>query len=87
MIAGMFTTRATSQLARLPLSAETSIEVRKQLPRLAGADVASLPSLTPEQKTAVRAVVDSSFTSAFRAAMLVCALLAVAAAIVGLKIV
>ena len=87
MIAGMFTTRATGELARLPLSVEASAEVRQQLPKLAGAEVTGLPSLTPEQRITVRAVVDSSFTTAFRAAMLACALLAIAAAIVGLKIV
>jgi len=87
MISGMFNTRATSKLSRLSLSAEASAEVREQLPKLAGADVAAIPSLTAQQKSDVRAAVDSSFTSAFRAAMLVSALLAVAAAIVGLKIV
>jgi len=86
MISGMFTRRTTSQVARLALSAEASTEVRGQLPKLAGAEIAALPSLTAEQKIAVRTAVDSSFTTAFRAAMLVCALLAVAAAIVGLKI-
>ena len=87
MISGMFNTRATTKLTRLSLSAEASAEVREQLPKLAGADVAAISSLTAQQKTDVRAAVDSSFTSAFRAAMLVSALLAVAAAIVGLKIV
>jgi len=87
MISGMFNARATTKIARLSLSAEASAEVRQQLPKLAGAEVAALPSLTAAQKVEVRAAVDSSFTGAFRAAMLVSALLAVAAAIVGLKIV
>jgi MFS family permease len=87
MISGMFNTRATNKLAHISLSAEAGASVREQLPKLAGADIAAIPSLTPQQKTDVRAAVDSSFTSAFRAAMLVSALLGVAAAIVGLKIV
>ncbi|HEV8214659.1 MAG TPA: MFS transporter [Gemmatimonadaceae bacterium] len=87
MISGMFNTRATNKLAHISLSAEAGASVREQLPKLAGADIAALPSLTPQQKVDVRAAVDSSFTSAFRAAMLVSALLGVAAAIVGLKIV
>ena len=87
MIAGIFNARASSQLDRLPLSAEASAQVREQLPKLAGAEVATLRALTAEQKATVRAVVDSSFARAFRVAMLVAALLAVAAALVGLKIV
>ena len=87
MISGIFNARVTGPIARLPLSAEAGAQVREQLPKLAGADVAALPALTAEQKTIVRAAVDTSFTSAFRIAMLVAALLAVAAAIVGLKIV
>jgi len=87
MVSVIFGSRATSRLDRLPLTPEARIEVRAQLPKLAGAEVSTLPSLNPEQKNEVRAAVDSSFTGAFRAAMLVCALLAVAAAIVGLKIV
>jgi len=74
-------------LDRLPLSAEASAQVREQLPKLAGAEVATLRELTAEQKATVRAVVDSSFARAFRVAMLVAALLAVVAALVGLKIV
>ena len=87
MISGIFSVRASSQLARLPLSAEAGAQVREQLPKLAGAEVATLRLLTPEERTAVRAVVDTSFTSAFRVAMLIAAVLAVAAAIFGLKIV
>jgi EmrB/QacA subfamily drug resistance transporter len=87
MISGMFGTRMTSRLDRLPLAVEARAEVREQLPKLAGADVAALSTLTAVQKTAVRTAIDSSFTSAFRAAMLVAALLAVVAAIVGLRIV
>jgi len=87
MIAGIFNARASSQLDRLPLSAEASAQVREQLPKLAGAEVATLRVLTAEQKVTVGAVVDSSFARAFRVAMLVAALLAVAAALVGLKIV
>jgi hypothetical protein len=84
---------ACSTLGRRPRSLASrsrpkpAPEVRQQLPKLAGAEVAALPSLTAAQKVEVRAAVDSSFTGAFRAAMLVSALLAVAAAIVGLKIV
>jgi EmrB/QacA subfamily drug resistance transporter len=87
MISGIFNTRATSEISRLPLSIEARTAVQEQLPKLAGAEISTLPSLTPEQKTEVRAAVDASFTSAFRAAMIVAALLGVAAAIVGLKIV
>jgi len=87
MISGIFNTRATSEISRLPLSIEARTAVQEQLPKLAGAEISTLPSLTPEQKTEVRAAIDSSFTSAFRAAMIVAALLGVAAAVVGLKIV
>jgi MFS family permease len=87
MISGMFSTRVTSRLDRLPLAVEARAEVREQLPKLAGADVAALSALTAEQKTAVRTAIDSSFTAAFRAAMLVAALLAVVAALVGLRII
>ena len=87
MISATFNARATSRLDQLPLSIEARSDVAQQLPKLAGAEIATIQSLTPEQRTAVRAAVDSSFTSAFRVAMLVAALLAVAAALVGLKII
>jgi EmrB/QacA subfamily drug resistance transporter len=87
MISGMFSARATSRLEQVPLSAEGRSSVREQLPKLAGAAIEELPSLSAEQKTLVRAMIDASFTSAFRAAMLVAAVLAVIAAAIGLKIV
>jgi hypothetical protein len=86
MISGMFYSRTTSRLDALPLSAEARAAVRTELPKLAGADVSSLRSLASEQKVAVRAAIDASFTRAFRAAMIVAALLAVAAALVGLRV-
>jgi predicted MFS family arabinose efflux permease len=87
MISGMFSARATSRLEQVPLSAEGRSSVREQLPKLAGAAIEELPSLSAEQKTLVRATIDASFTSAFGAAMLVAAVLAVIAAAIGLKIV
>ncbi len=87
MISGMFNAGVASRLDSLPLSIEARSQVTAQLPKLAGAEIAATPSLTSEQKTTVRVAIDSSFTSAFRAAMLTAALLAVFAAIVGLRIV
>ena len=87
MISGMFSARATARLEQLPLSAQGRSSVREQLPKLAGAEIDELPSLSAEQKTLVRTTIDASFTSAFRAAMLVAAVLAVIAAGIGLKIV
>jgi EmrB/QacA subfamily drug resistance transporter len=87
MISGMFNARVANRLDQLSLSVEARSQVEEQLPKLAGAEIATLPSLTPSQKTIVRSAIDLSFTTAFRAALLTAAILAVAAAIVGLKIV
>ena len=87
MIAATFNARVATRLDHLPLSIEARSDVDKELPKLAGAQIATIASLAPEQKTAVRAAVDSAFTTAFRAYMIVAALLAVAAALAGLKIV
>ena len=58
MISGMFYSRTTSRLDALPLSADARAAVRRELPKLAGADVSSLRSLASEQKVAVRAAID-----------------------------
>jgi EmrB/QacA subfamily drug resistance transporter len=87
MISGIFNARVAKPLDQLPLSVAARSDVEAQLPKLAGAEIGMLPSLTVEQKNVVRMAIDASFMTAFRTAMLTAAILAVAAAIVGLKIV
>jgi hypothetical protein len=61
-------------------------EVQRQLPKMAGMKVDSLPLVTPGARTEVRAAVDTSFVGAYRVVMLLVAALAAVAASIGLLI-
>ncbi len=84
VIARTFEPRVLSAVERVSLSPETERAVRRELPKMAGMEVDSIASLPASQRPAIREAVHTSFTTAFRLAMIGCTLLAVAAALVGL---
>jgi hypothetical protein len=53
---------------------------------MAGAELDSIPSLSPDRRAAVHGAIGESFTSVFRVALIACACLAIAAAFVGFLI-
>lgn len=81
-----FETRMSARVERLHLAADAKAAVERELPKLAGIQVDSIPSLTGPQRAEVHAAVDASFAAAFRLAMIGCALLATAAAASGAAI-
>ena len=87
VIARTFVVRVEPRLDRITLSADARSGLDRELPKMAGAEVGEIPSLRGEQRAEVRDAIDAAFTGAFRVAMLGCAALAVAAAIVGFMIV
>ena len=87
VIARTFVSRVEPRLQRIALSADARDGVASELPKMAGADVKAIPSLSADQRVEVRDAIDASFTGAFRVAMFGAAALAVAAAIVGFLIV
>lgn len=83
LFAATFERRVTPGLDRLALSAPARDEVNRQLPRMAGADIAALPSLALPEQQAVRAVIDGSFVFAFRVVLSSAAVLALASVLFG----
>src|SRR2546427_586698 len=78
-----FDTRVRPRLDHLALSPSARADIDRELPKMAGADVAQVSSIPPQKRTAVREAVDDAFLSAFRVVMLGAAALALAAAAVG----
>jgi hypothetical protein len=58
-------------------------QVDRELPKIAGADVSHISSLTTSEQRVIRTAIDSGFIFAFRVAMLGAAGLALAAAVFG----
>jgi predicted MFS family arabinose efflux permease len=83
VLAGTFEARVRPALNRLALSSAARQEVDRELPKMAGADLAQGPSLLPEEQRVVRAIIDDAFVFAFRLVMIAAATLACAAAAVG----
>jgi len=75
-----FDARATAALDGLRLPATARAEIDRQLPKMAGADLAAAASLDVAHQTTVRRLIDEAFVSAFRVVMLCAASLALAAA-------
>jgi hypothetical protein len=81
-----FESRVRPEVERLALPANARAAVDRELPKMAGAELDSIPSLAPDRRAAVRSAVDQSFAGVFRLSLLGCAALAVAAAIAGFLI-
>ena len=86
VLAGTFEARVTPALDRLMLSSAARQEVDRELPKMAGADLAEGPSLLPEEQREVRAIIDDAFVFAFRLVMIGAGVLAFAAAAIGAAI-
>jgi hypothetical protein len=70
----------------MQLTAAGRSAVDRQLPRLAGAELASgdvVSAVEPDRRTVIRGAVDESFVSAFRLVMLAAAVVALTAAVAG----
>jgi hypothetical protein len=81
-----FNARVRPPLDGLALAAPARAAVERELPRMAGADVSTLPALSPGQRVDVQRTIGHAFVSAFRLVMLGAAALALAAAAVGAAI-
>lgn len=86
IVARTFNAQLTPRLDRVELSADARAAVDRERPKMAGADVNSIPSLPPERRTDVRDAIDSSFASAFRVSLFGVGLLALVAAAFGVAI-
>jgi EmrB/QacA subfamily drug resistance transporter len=83
VLARAFDANVRRPLDRLVLSSSSRAAVDRELRKIAGADLAQEPSMSPRQQRAVRTIVDEGFVSAFRLVMMSAAGLALAAAGVG----
>jgi hypothetical protein len=81
-----FESRVTPRLESLSLSATARADVQRELPKMAGMKLDSLPSVTPTERGQVQAVVDNSFAGAYKTVMLLVGALAALAALIGLMI-
>jgi EmrB/QacA subfamily drug resistance transporter len=81
MLVRTFDARVNAALDRLQLSAPGRAAVERELPRLAGAEIAA--PLQEAERGAVRRAIDESFVSAFRQVMAAAAAAALAAAVAG----
>ena len=81
-----FDARVGPGLDRIQLTGAARSAIDRELPRLAGADLASadvVATVEPDQRIVTQRVVDESFVSAFRRVMLTAAAVALAAALAG----
>jgi hypothetical protein len=80
-----FDAEARPRLQRLSLPTATQSQVEEQLPKMAGANLESVP-LDARQRDAAQQVINEAFVSGFRLVILGSAVLAVAAAGFGAAI-
>jgi EmrB/QacA subfamily drug resistance transporter len=78
-----FDARVRRDLDALSLSRSARTTIERELPKMAGADVNSMPQLSPGDRVTVRGAIDQAFVSAFRLVLSAAALLALAAAAAG----
>jgi len=86
VLISVFDARVTPALDQIELTAVGRSAVERELPKLAGADLGSgdaVSTVNPDQRVAIRRVVDESFVSAFRRVMLTAAAVALCAAVAG----
>jgi EmrB/QacA subfamily drug resistance transporter len=78
-----FDTRAGTSLDGLHLSAPARTAIDRELPKMAGADLETVPAVDTSQRAAIHDAVAGAFVSAFRLVMMGAAVLALAASIAG----
>jgi hypothetical protein len=82
VLARTFDARVRPGLDRLSLAPGAQIQIERELPKMAGAELRSVP-LDPGQRTAVQRVINESFVAGFRVVVVGSAILALAAAAFG----
>jgi EmrB/QacA subfamily drug resistance transporter len=75
-----FEARVRPRLDQLALSPPAREGIDRELPKMAGADIAKVPSIPPAERRAVRTIIDEGFVFAFRLVIIGAAALALAAA-------
>jgi EmrB/QacA subfamily drug resistance transporter len=85
-LARAFDARVAPRLDRLGLSSSVKADLDGELRKMAGADVAHVPALSPSQRGEVRTIVEEGFVFSFRVVMISSAVLALAAAGFGFAI-
>jgi EmrB/QacA subfamily drug resistance transporter len=83
LFARTFEVRVRPRLDHVALSLPAREGIDRELPKMAGADIAQVPSILPPERRVVRAIVDEGFVFAFRLVMIGAAGLALAAATFG----
>jgi hypothetical protein len=79
VLAHAFEAEVRPRLDRLSLPPDAQIQIDRQLPKMAGAQLASVP-LDPQQRTTVQRVINEAFVGGFRVVVIGSAILALAAA-------
>jgi Na+/melibiose symporter-like transporter len=85
VLARTFDSRVHPRLDRLALSPAAKAQIQEQLPKMAGAELKSVP-LDPRQRGEVQRVIDDAFVAGFRVVVIGSAILALAAAGFGASI-
>jgi EmrB/QacA subfamily drug resistance transporter len=83
VLARIFETRVQPRLNLIGLSESARAEVDRELPKMAGVDLAQAHSLPPQVRPVVREIIDDEFVFVFRLVMLGSAGLALVAAFLG----
>jgi EmrB/QacA subfamily drug resistance transporter len=85
LLAHRFNAEVTPRLDRLGLSSPVRMEIVKELPKMAGAELKTVP-MEPRQRAAVQRSIEESFVSGFRLVVLTSSVLALLAAGFGAAI-
>jgi EmrB/QacA subfamily drug resistance transporter len=83
VLAQTFDAQVGPRLEPLGLAPSAAGDLQRELPKMAGADVSRLPSVSPANRIVIRRVIDEGFVFAFRLVMIGAAVLALAAAAAG----
>src|SRR5260221_391774 len=83
VLARTFDVRARSALDGLQMTASARTAIDRELPKMAGAEVATMPSIGPAERAAAHEAIAGAFLSAFRLVLTGAAALALGAAIAG----
>jgi hypothetical protein len=82
VLARTFDARVRTRLDHLALPSPARAAIDRELPKMAGAELAAA-SIDPQQRTAIRRAIDDAFVSAFRLVMIGAAVLTLMAAAFG----
>lgn len=86
-VANVFESRVTARLKHVTMTTDARAGLNRELPKMAGASLGAVPSLSADVRREVRQAIDTSFDNAFRDAMFGAAALALLAALIGFAMV